>query len=161
MLQWQIIRGYAATWSAHIRFSASLALVACVAAFTIWEKIWKYLRELIPCQRGLWLKISIREGKLSPRWLHFDGAGIRHLKKPRAPVREKKNYDGFMVQWQCLMSFEKLTWPSNCSLRFPVSFFNFPSHRPIDGKSSPSRAVLHSSLTHMSVFLPFVWRCLI
>jgi len=45
-----------------------------------------------------------------------------------------KNYNGFMVQWQCLMSFEKLAWPSNCSSRFPVSFFNFPLHRPIDGK---------------------------
>lgn len=41
----------------------------------------------------------------------------------RTYAREKILYN-YMVQRQCLKTFEQFIWPSNCCLRFPVDLFN-------------------------------------
>jgi hypothetical protein len=70
----------------------------------------------------------------------FGGAGIR-LPSPASDLkksRREKNWNNFMVQWQCLMSSDQLIWPSNHlflevsgeSLLFFLSLILFLSQHP-------------------------------
>ena len=51
-------------------------------------------------------KIQHSGAKIESESVHFNGANsfMPHLKKPRAPAREKKKK--FTAQWQYLMTFD-------------------------------------------------------